>query len=69
MTKPARFPRLAFTSVKPPRAKGPALRPAAPVAFCNNTGSERRQLEHELRGARLTPRERRRIELQIEALE
>jgi len=66
MNKPARFPRLEF-SARPRKPR--QIQPAKPVALRSAPSSqERRELELQLRGARLTARERRRIELQIEAL-
>jgi hypothetical protein len=68
MSKPARFPRLEFTSIKPPR-KGATLLPAPRlVSSSTNVQSERKRMEHELRGARLTPRERRKLLLDLESL-
>jgi hypothetical protein len=66
MNKPARFPRLEFSARPRKPRQG---QPSKPVTLRSAPSSqERRELELQLRGARLTARERRRIEMQIEAL-
>lgn len=66
MNKPARFPRLAFTSIKTPRTGAP-LQPVTPVSPSGNSQTIR-ALELQLRGAKLTLRERRQIQMQLDEL-
>lgn len=67
MNKPARFPRLEFGA----RPRKPRLsQPAKPVALRSvSSAQERRELELQLRGARLTARERNRVQMELDALE
>lgn len=66
MNKPARFPHLEF-GARPRKPRNP---PAKPVALRSAPSSqERRELELQLRGARLTARERNRVQMELDALE
>lgn len=67
MNKPARFPRLEF-SARPRKPR--QSQPAKPVALRSVSSSQAlRELELQLRGARLTARERNRVQMEIDALE
>lgn len=67
MNKPARFPRLEFSARPRKPRQG---QPSKPVALRSVPRSqERRELELQLRGARLTARERNRLQMELDALE
>lgn len=66
MNKPARFPRLEF-SARPRKPRNP---PAKPVTLRSvSSAQDRRELELQLRGARLTAREKNRLQMELDALE
>lgn len=68
MSNPARFPRLEFASRRSTRTGAP-LKPAPPLAVSPSANAQIRcALELQLRGAKLTLRERRQIQMQLDEL-